>query len=59
LAVFADRASRYSRLGVAVYPQLSYSRFCLTEPLFMTLFVGAMCWYCGQFVAAAVRNTSI
>jgi len=56
LAVFADRAiALLAALGVAIYPQfIVFAVLGLTEPLFMTLFVGAyVCWYRGQFAAAA------
>jgi hypothetical protein len=60
LAVFADKAiALLSALGVAIYPQfIVFAVLGLTEPLFMTLFVGAyVYWYRGQFVAAAVLAT--
>jgi hypothetical protein len=60
MAVFADTAAALlAALGVAVYPQfIVFAVLGLTEPLFMTLFVGAyVCWYRGQFVAAAVLAT--
>jgi hypothetical protein len=60
MAMFTDKAiALLSALGVAIYPQfIVFAVLGLTEPLFMTLFVGAyVCWYRGQFVAAAVLAT--
>jgi 4-amino-4-deoxy-L-arabinose transferase-like glycosyltransferase len=60
LAVFTDAAAALlAALIVAVYPQfIVFAILGLTEPLFMALFVAAyLCWYRGQFVAAAVVAT--